>query len=39
MSRRPLTKKHVRRQLPVHPRQPRLVRPAPRKLPPQYRRS
>ena len=35
MSRRPLTKKQIRRQLPVQPRQPRLVRPAPRKLPPQ----
>jgi hypothetical protein len=39
MTRRPQTKKQLRRQLPVQPRQPRLVRPAPRKLPPQYRRS
>jgi hypothetical protein len=39
MARSPLKKKHNRRQLPVQPRQARLVRPAPRKLPPQYRRS
>ena len=38
MSRHPM-KKQLRRQLPVQPRQSRLVRPAPRKLPPQYRRS
>ena len=38
MTRRPPTKKQIRRAA-VQPRQPRLVRPAPRKLPPQYRRS
>jgi hypothetical protein len=37
MPRHPV-KKNLRRPLPVQPRQPRLVRPAPRKVPPQYRR-
>jgi hypothetical protein len=39
MSRSPMKKKHTLRRLPVQPRQARLVRPAPRKLPPPYRRS
>jgi hypothetical protein len=39
MTRRPVTKTQLRRKQPVQPRHPRLVRPAPRKLPPQYRRS
>jgi hypothetical protein len=40
MPRHPM-KKNLRRQLPVQPRQQRLVRPAParKKLPAQYRRS
>jgi hypothetical protein len=34
-----MKKKHKLRRVPVQPRQLRLVRPAPRKLPRQYRRS